>query len=62
MMDVRFHLSQRYRKDLTSNATDEQLRDFEEIYNYSLKLLNRKEEITNILKEKTFWMRKSKII
>ena len=44
----------RYRKDLTSNATDEQLRDFEEIYNYSLKLLNRKEEITNILKERNF--------
>ena len=44
----------RYRKDLTSNATDEQLRDFEEIYNYSLKLLNRKEEIINILKERNF--------
>ncbi|MDD2292159.1 MAG: Tex-like N-terminal domain-containing protein [Aliarcobacter sp.] len=44
----------RYRKDLTSNATDEQLRDFEEIYNYSLKLLNRKEEIVNILKERNF--------
>jgi uncharacterized protein len=44
----------RYRKDLTSNATDEQLRDFEDIYNYSLKLLNRKEEILNILKERNF--------
>ncbi|CAM3844690.1 Tex-like N-terminal domain-containing protein [Arcobacter cloacae] len=44
----------RYRKDLTSNATDEQLREFEEIYNYSLKLLNRKEEIINILKERNF--------
>jgi protein Tex len=44
----------RYRKDLTSNATDEQLRDFEEIYNYSLKLLNRKEEIICILKERNF--------
>jgi uncharacterized protein len=44
----------RYRKDLTSNATDEQLRDFEDIYNYSLKLLNRKEEIINILKERNF--------
>ncbi|QKF78599.1 helix-hairpin-helix domain-containing protein [Arcobacter defluvii] len=44
----------RYRKDLTSNATDEQLRDFEEIYNYSLKLLNRKEEIISILKERNF--------
>ena len=44
----------RYRKDLTSNATDEQLRDFEEIYNYSLKLLTRKEEIISILKERNF--------
>jgi protein Tex len=32
----------RYRKDSTQNATDEQLRDFEDIYNYSLKLLTRK--------------------
>ena len=44
----------RYRKDLTSNATDEQLRDFEDIYNYSLKLLGRKEEILSILKERNF--------
>ncbi|MDZ7817889.1 MAG: Tex-like N-terminal domain-containing protein [Aliarcobacter sp.] len=44
----------RYRKDLTSNATDEQLRDFEDIYNYSLKLLTRKEEIIYILKERNF--------
>ncbi len=44
----------RYRKDLTSNATDEQLRDFEEIYNYSLKLIERKEEIISILKERNF--------
>ncbi|MDX9960257.1 MAG: Tex-like N-terminal domain-containing protein [Aliarcobacter sp.] len=44
----------RYRKDLTSNATDEQLRDFEEIYNYSLKLLSRKEEVISILKERNF--------
>ena len=44
----------RYRKDLTSNASDEQLRDFEEIYNYSLKLLSRKEEVISILKERNF--------
>ena len=44
----------RYRKDMTSNATDEQLRDFEDIYNYSLKLLGRKEEILSILKERNF--------
>lgn len=44
----------RYRKDSTSDATDEQLRDFEDIYNYSLKLLSRKEEIISILKERNF--------
>ena len=44
----------RYRKDFTDGATDEELRIFEETYNYSLKLLNRKEEILNLLKEKNF--------
>ena len=44
----------RYRKELTSNASDEQLREFEEVYNYSLKLLKRKEEILNLLEEKNF--------
>jgi uncharacterized protein len=42
----------RYRKDLTSNASDETLLKFQEIYEYSLKLIKRKEEILNILKEK----------
>ncbi len=42
----------RYRKDLTSNASDEDLLIFQEIYEYSLRLLKRKEEIINILKEK----------
>ena len=44
----------RYRKDLTGGATDEDLRVFEEVYTYSQKLLNRKEEIINLLKEKNF--------
>lgn len=44
----------RYRKDLTNNASDEKLRDFEEIYEYSKKLIQRKEEIINLLKEKNF--------
>jgi uncharacterized protein len=44
----------RYRKDFTGNATDEDLRKFEEIYEYSLKLLARKEEIIAILKERNF--------
>jgi len=42
----------RYRKDLTSNASDEVLLKFQEVYEYSLKLLKRKEEILSILKEK----------
>ena len=42
----------RYRKDVTGNATDETLLKFQEIYEYSQKLLKRKEEIINILKEK----------
>jgi len=42
----------RYRKDLTSNANDEVLLKFQEVYEYSLKLLKRKEEILSILKEK----------
>lgn len=42
----------RYRKDSTGNATDETLLKFQEVYEYSLKLSKRKEEITNILKEK----------
>ena len=44
----------RYRKEFTNGATDEQLRDFEEIYEYSKKLLARKEEIKEILKERGF--------
>ncbi|WP_418186187.1 Tex-like N-terminal domain-containing protein [Aliarcobacter vitoriensis] len=44
----------RYRKEFTDGATDEQLRDFEEIFEYSKKLIERKEEIINLLKEKNF--------
>jgi len=42
----------RYRKDITGNASDETLLKFQEIYEYSQKLLKRKDEILNILKEK----------
>ena len=42
----------RYRKDMTSNASDETLLKFQEIYEYGLKLIKRKDEILNILKEK----------
>lgn len=38
----------RYRKDFTNGATDEELRIFEEIYDYSKKLLERKDEIKNL--------------
>jgi len=42
----------RYRKDMTSNASDETLLKFQEIYEYGLKLIKRKDEILNLLKEK----------
>ncbi|MGB5791781.1 helix-hairpin-helix domain-containing protein [Poseidonibacter sp.] len=44
----------RYRKEATGNASDEDLREFEQIHSYSVKLLQRKEEILNILKERKF--------
>jgi len=48
----------RYRKDLTGNASDENLRAFEQIFTYSQRLLQRKEEILNILEEKNFLNKK----
>ena len=42
----------RYRKEMTGGATDDELRDFEEIYNSTKRLLDRKEEILNILSQK----------
>lgn len=42
----------RYRKEMTGGATDEQLRDFETIYAYSKKLLERKEEIRRLIQER----------
>ncbi len=42
----------RYRKDSTGNANDETLLEFQEIYEYTQKLLKRKEEIIHLLKEK----------
>src|SRR5574344_2124975 len=44
----------RYRKDLTKNASSEDLRIFEDLYNYNKKLLERKDEIKNILTERGF--------
>jgi uncharacterized protein len=42
----------RYRKELTGGASDEQLREFEEIYAYSKKLLERKEEVKRLISER----------
>ncbi|MDP3301632.1 MAG: Tex family protein [Sulfuricurvum sp.] len=42
----------RYRKEMTGGATDEQLRDFETVYAYSKKLLERKEEIMRLIAER----------
>lgn len=42
----------RYRKDITGNASDELLLEFQEVYEYSLKLIKRKEEILNLLEQK----------
>jgi uncharacterized protein len=42
----------RYRKDMTGNASDEVLLKFQEVYEYSLKLAKRKDEILHILREK----------
>ena len=42
----------RYRKELTGGASDEQLRLFNDVYLSSKRLLERKEEIRNILTER----------
>lgn len=42
----------RYRKDMTGNTSDEMLLKFQEVYEYALKLLKRKEEIVRILTER----------
>ncbi len=42
----------RYRKEMTGGASDEQLRDFETIYAYSKKLLERKEEVRRLIQER----------
>ena len=42
----------RYRKEMTGGATDEQLREFGEVYSYSKKLLDRKTEILRLIEER----------
>ena len=41
----------RYRKDMTSNASDETLLKFQEIYEYGLKLIKRKDEILKAMRQ-----------
>ncbi len=43
----------RYRKELTGGADDETLRDFEEVYLSSRRLLERKEEISRLIAERS---------
>lgn len=43
----------RYRKEMTGGATDEQLRDFDAVYGYSKKLLDRKEEVLRLICERS---------
>ncbi len=42
----------RYRKEATGGATDEQLREFDEIYDYSKRLLERKAEVLRLIEER----------
>jgi len=42
----------RYRKEMTGGATDDELRDFNEVYLSSKRLLERKEEILKLLEER----------
>lgn len=42
----------RYRKEMTGGASDDELRDFHEIYLLAKRLLDRKEEIVNLLTER----------
>jgi len=42
----------RYRKEMTGGASDEQLREFEEIWMYSKRLLERKEEVLRLITER----------
>lgn len=42
----------RYRKEMTGGASDEQLRQFEEVYLYGKKLLERKEEVLRLIGER----------
>ena len=42
----------RYRKEMTGGATDDELRDFHEVYLSTMRLIERKEEIVKLLSER----------
>ncbi len=42
----------RYRKEMTGGASDEQLRDFESVYEYSRKLIERRAEVMRLITER----------
>jgi len=42
----------RYRKELTEGATDEQLREFDEMYKYTKNLEARKADVIRLIEEK----------
>ena len=42
----------RYRKEVTGNLDEEQIRSIYEVYSYELKLKNRKEEVKRLINEK----------
>ena len=42
----------RYRKEVTGNLDEEQIRSIYEVYSYELKLLTRKEEVKRLIEEK----------
>ena len=45
----------RYRKEMTGGASDEQLRDFDDVYTAVKKMVDRRDEIIKILKEKNLF-------
>ena len=42
----------RYRKEMTKGASDEQLRDFYELYSYTKNLEARKQDVIRLIEEK----------
>lgn len=47
----------RYRKEMTKGATDEQLRDFFELYSYTKNLGARKQDVIRLIDEKVYLLK-----